>query len=161
MYKLLLIPLMLLLWLTLYGSGMDQELAMKSYYKVKQAVNRGAHAAALQLDTVALANGVFQLDDEAARIRAEQYIYRNLLLDEFGMPTVDSFIRTPVEIVYFEILDASLEYPYRYELSQYRFSTVFNSPAVIIVLHFSYPRIFSNNNPVEWDIVGSAQLIPL
>lgn len=161
MYKLLIVPLMLVIWLMLYSNGVDQELAMKTYYKGKQAVNRGAHAAALQLDAAALADGVFQIDPVKARAQAERYIYRNLKLDEQGKPVADSFIRKPVEIVYFDVLDASLSYPHVYELKQYGFSTVFYRPAVVIVLHFSYPRIFSINNPVEWNIVGSAQLVPL
>lgn len=161
MYKLLIVPLLLVVWLSLYAGGIDQELAMKSYYKGKQAVNRGAHAAALQLDTVALAEGIFQLDPPKARAAAEQMIYRNLSLDESGNPTANSFIRTPVHIVYFEVLDASLSYPYHYRLDSYNFQTTFYRPAVVIVMKLSYPRIFSSNNPVEWNIVGSAQLVPL
>jgi len=161
MYKLLMIPLMLVIWLAMYGSGMEQELAMKFYYKAKQAVNRGAHAAALQIDQVSLADGVFQLDVDRAKTEAKSYIYRNLNLDQSGNPTEASFVNERVEIVHFEVLDAELIYPYHYELEQYSFSTVFHSPAVIIVLNISYPGIFSNGNPVEWNIVGSAQLVPL
>lgn len=134
---------------------------MKSYYKVKQAVNRGAHAAALQIDSKALADGVFQIDPIAAKQQAMEIIFQNLLLDEHGTPTEQSFIVEPVRIIHFEVLDATLNYPYHYELESYNFSTVFYRPAVVIVLHFSYPRIFSINNPVEWNIVGSAQLVPL
>lgn len=61
MYKLLIIPLMLIVWLSLYAGAIDQELAMKSYYKGKQAVNRGAHAAALQLIHLLLQKGYFSL----------------------------------------------------------------------------------------------------
>ncbi|MFC6333880.1 hypothetical protein ACFP56_14730 [Paenibacillus septentrionalis] len=161
MYKLLIVPLMLVVWLSLYAGGVDQELAMKSYYKGKQAVNRGAHAAALQLDAAMLAEGVFQLDPAKARESAERIIYLNLKLDEKGRPTNESFIRTPVEIVHFEVLDASLSYPHHYELSSYGFRTTFYRPAVVIVMNLTYPRIFSSNNPVEWNIVGSAQLVPL
>lgn len=160
-YKLLIVPLMLIVWLSLYAGGIDQELAMKSYYKGKQAVNRGAHAAALQLDTAALAEGIFQLDPSKARATAEQMIYRNLALDETGSPTANSFIRAPVDIVHFEVLDASLTYPLHYKLDRYGFQTTFYRPAVIIVMKLSYPRIFSINNPVEWNIIGSAQLVPL
>lgn len=161
MYKLLIIPLMLIIWLALYGSGMDQELSMKFYYKAKQAVNRGAHAAALQVDQASLADGIFQLDYARAKTEAELYIYRNLNLDQDGNPTETSFTSERVEIIHFEVLDAELPYPYHYELQQYGFSTVFHSPAVIIVVNLSYPGIFSNQNPVEWNIVGSAQLVPL
>jgi len=161
MYKLLIFPLMLVVWLSLYASGIDQELSMKSYYKGKQAVNRGAHAAALQLDKIALAEGIFQLDPIKARAEAEKMIYRNLSLDETGKPTSQSFIRTPVQIVHFEVLDASLSYPFHYELDSYDFQTTFYRPAVVIVMKLTYPRIFSINNPVEWNIIGSAQLVPL
>lgn len=161
MYKLLIIPLMLIVWLSLYAGAIDQELAMKSYYKGKHAVNRGAHAAALQLDSLALAEGIFQLDPIQARAEAERMIYLNLLLDEAGNPTAQSFIRKPVQIVHFDVLDASLSYPYHYKLDSYDFQTTFERPAVIVVIKISYPRIFSINNPVEWNIIGSAQLVPL
>lgn len=88
-------------------------------------------------------------------------IYLNLLLDEAGNPTAQSFIRKPVQIVHFDVLDASLSYPYHYKLDSYDFQTTFERPAVIVVIKISYPRIFSINNPVEWNIIGSAQLVPL
>lgn len=134
---------------------------MKSYYKAKQAVNRGAHAAALQLDTAALADGFMQIDPVAARAYAQQYIDRNLMRNEQGRLADRSRLQGQAAIVYFEVLDSSLTYPYRYELSSYGFSTVFDRPAVVIVLHFTYQHVFSINNPVEWNIVGSAQLVPL
>jgi len=143
----------------MYTEQLDHELSMKAYYKGKQAVNRGAHAGALQLDELLLSEGVFAIDSEMAYLMATEYLYANLRLDEHGYPTSKSFLKERVELLHFEVLDATLTYPYDYRLSEYGYSTTFDRPAVVIVIRMEYPRIFSSNNPVEWNIIGSSQLV--
>lgn len=143
----------------MYSEQLDHELSMKAYYKGKQAVNHAAHAGALQLDEELLSEGIFTIEPELAFNMALQYMYANLRLDESGNPTDRSFLRERVELLHFEVLDATLAYPYEYSLSEYGYSTTFDRPAVIIVIRMKYPRIFSSNNPVEWNIIGSSQLV--
>ena len=143
----------------MYSEQLDHELSMKAYYKGKQAVNHAAHAGALQLDEELLSEGIFTIEPELAFNMATQYMYANLRLDESGNPTEQSFLRERVELLHFEVLDTTLTYPYEYSLSEYGYSTTFNRPAVIIVIRMKYPRIFSSNNPVEWNIIGSSQLV--
>lgn len=155
----LIIPLMLVIWLMMYTEQLDHELSMKAYYKGKQAVNRGAHAGALQLEEQQLSEGIFAIDPEMAYQMATEYLYANLRLDQNGNPTSRSYLRERVEILHFEVLDASLTYPFEYSLSEYGYSTTFDRPAVVIVIRMKYPRIFSSNNPVEWNIIGNSQLV--
>ncbi|MCR8657058.1 hypothetical protein [Paenibacillus endoradicis] len=155
----LIIPLLLVIWLMMYTEQLDHELSMKAYYKGKQAVNRGAHAGTLQLDELQLSEGIFAIDPVMAYQMATEYMYANLRLDRNGNPTPQSFLKERVELLHFEVLDPSLTYPYEYSLSKYGYSTTFNRPAVVIVIRMKYPRIFSSNNPVEWNIIGSSQLV--
>ena len=150
---------MLVIWLMMYSEQLDHELSMKAYYKGKQAVNHAAHAGALQLDEQQLSEGIFAIDPNVAYNKPTQYLYANLRLDESGNPTSHSFLTERVELLHFDVLDASLTYPYQYVLSEFGYSTIFDRPAVVIVIRMKYSRIFSSNNPVEWNIIGSSQLV--
>ncbi len=150
---------MLVVWLTMYAQQLDQELAMKVYYKGKYAVNRATHAAAQQLDKHRLAEGQLFIDEERAIIMAKQYLYQNLLLDENGVPTPQSFLQSPLHIVLFEIINADQQFPYLYDNSQYGIRLQLEQPAVIIVVALKYPSIFLHNDPVEWYVAGSSQLV--
>lgn len=149
---------MLVVSLMMYAEQLDHELSMKAYYKGKQAVNRATHAGALQLDENLLADGIFTIQPELAAEIAVNYLYANLRLDQDGNPTAQSFLREPIQLVHFKVLDASLDYPYAYTLPQYGYTTIFDRPAVVMVIKMKVPSIFSTN-PVEWNIIGSSQLV--
>jgi len=159
LYKLLLIPLMLVVSLTMYAQQIDQELAMKVYYKGKYAVNRATHAAVQQLDSFRLADGELFIDEDRAFDMAKQYLYANLLFDANGQPTAQSFIQSPIRILLFEVVNADQTFPYQYENPQYGIRLSLHKPAVVLVVALDYSGIFLRNDPVKWNIVGSSQLI--
>lgn len=159
MYKLIIIPLMIVVWLIVYGNQLHQELSLKAYYIGKQAVNHAAHAGALQIDKEKLGEGIFAIEPNEARRVALQYLFSNLSLNRNGNPLSQYSLLKEIEIVHFEVLDERLSYPYQYELQQYQYRNVIYRPAVIIVVNMKVRHMFSGHNPVEWNIIGSAQIV--
>lgn len=132
---------------------------MKAYYQGKQAVNRAAHAGALQVDKEKLAEGIFAINAHLAKEQAIQYLQRNLGFDITGAPSQDRTLVEELHIVHFEVLDETNQYPLQYELPEYSYRTTLYRPAVVIVVNMKAKRIFSSHNPVEWNIIGSSQLV--
>lgn len=159
MYKLVLIVAMMSVWLTMQLQQIEHELAMKTLFQGKHAINRAAHAAAQQLDIEALGNGVMAIDSEAAAIIAAQYLQVNLRLDENGDPLQDSFLRNPVEVLVFEVVNADRTFPYSYRNDTYDYEVELLRPGVVLIAKVVYPRAFRLTDEIEWEIKGAAELI--
>lgn len=159
MYKLLLIIVMMSVWIAIHLLQVEEELAMKTLFQGKHAINRAAHAAAQQLDPLALSDGVLWIAPDAAELAALQYLSVNLRLDEYGVPLPDSFLKHPVEVLVFEIINENKRFPYTYRNDRYQYEVTLQRPGVIIIAHLVYPRAFSVMKPIEWNIKGAAELI--
>ncbi|MFD0588788.1 hypothetical protein ACFQZE_12375 [Paenibacillus sp. GCM10027627] len=159
MYKLLLIAAMMTVWLFAHLIQVEEEIAMKTLYQGKRAVNRAAHAAAQQLDKVSLGDGVVKLDSIAAAEAAKLYLQRNLWVDENGVPLEDTFLRDPVEILVFEVVNADQKFPYRYVNDRYSFEAVLERPGVVLIVKVVFPRAFHVMRPLEWELKGVAELV--
>lgn len=159
MAKLVFSVLMIVIWWMLHALQMDEELAMGTVHEAKRAVDRAAHAAAQQVDRDKLEIGVLSVQPELAEDAAIDYLRANLSLDSGLKPISGSFLRDPVEVRVFEILNEDLEYPYTYRNSQYQYEVTLERPGVVMIIHVKYPRLFGVLAPVEWNLKGSAELV--
>lgn len=159
MYKLVLMVAMMVIWLSAHVLQIEEEMAMKTLFQSKRAVNRAAHAAAQQLDKEALGAGIARIDEALAEDAAELYLQRNLQLDENGVPLAGSFLRDPVEVLVFEVVNAEQSFPFYYRNDTYNYETVLQRPGVIMIAKVVHPRRFSVIEPIEWEIKGAAELV--
>ncbi|NIK80511.1 hypothetical protein FHS15_005701 [Paenibacillus castaneae] len=159
MYKLLLIVVMMSVWISIHLLQVEEELAMKTLFQGKHAINRAAHAAAQQLDPLALSRGELLIAPDAAAQAASQYLQANLRLDARGVPLPDSFLKHPVELLVFEVVNLDHSFPYTYQNELYQYEVTLHRPGVIIIAHVVYPRAFSLMDSIEWYIKGASELI--
>ncbi|WP_270165636.1 hypothetical protein [Paenibacillus sp. SYP-B4298] len=160
MYKLLLIPLMMVVWMLLHVLQLDEEMAIQTLFHSKHAVNRAAHAAAQQLDSQELAGGRIVIDRREATEAATDYMRYNLGLNEAGEPLPGSLLSAEPEIVVFDIIDGDTSFPYRYRSEAHQFEVTLQGPGVVIIALFRYPRAFTVLEPIEWKVKGVAELLP-
>ena len=132
---------------------------MGTLSSAKQAVNRAAHAAAQQLDRDKLELGILSIEHERAELAASEYLMDNLALDGNLRPMSGSFLRDPLEVRVFEVLDESVAYPYTYRNEQYDYEVAFDRPGVVLIVHLKYPLLFGVLAPIEWDVKGSSELV--
>lgn len=161
MYKLVLIIAMMSVWLTVNLLQVEEEMAMKTLFLGKHAINRAAHAAAQQLDIEALGDGLMQIDPVAAAGTAAQYLQMNLSLDQDGVPIRHSFLRHPVEVLVFDVVNAEHSFPYYYRNDTYNYEVVLKRPGVVLIAKVIYPRAFQILDSIEWNIKGTAELVLL
>jgi len=159
MNKLLLIVLMLGVWTYIGLQQVEAELAMRTLFEGKRAVNRSVHAAAQQLDREALADGIFRIDEVKAAAAASSYLMNNLKLDHQGMPLEDAFLRERIEVRVYEVINDEYNFPYTYRNEQYQYEVTLRRPGVIMIIHLKYPRAFGVLKPIEWEIKGAAELV--
>ncbi|MBH5320156.1 hypothetical protein I6N90_20330 [Paenibacillus sp. GSMTC-2017] len=159
MYKLVFVIAMMVVWLTVHLLQVEEEMAMKTLFQGKRAINRAAHAAAQQIDKVSLAEGIMRIDSTLASDEASRYLQANLLLDESGKPLEHSFLEHPVEVVVFEIINSDRSFPFYYRNDTYDFEVTLQRPGVILIAKIVYPRAFSIMGPIEWHIKGASELV--
>lgn len=159
MYKLFIITAMMTLWISVHLLQVEEEMAMKTLFLGKHALNRAAHAAAQQLDVLALADGVMRIDPEAAELAAAHYLQANLLLDAAGKPLPNSFLRHPVEVLVFDIVNVEQTFPFYYRNDVYHYEVVLRRPGVVLIAKVVYPRAFQVIDSIEWNIKGAAELV--
>lgn len=159
MYKLVLIIAMMSVWITVNLLQVEEEMAMKTLFQGKHAINRAAHAAAQQLDMVALGDGVMQIDPAAAADTAALYLQVNLSLDENGVPVQRSFLRHPVEVLVFDVVNAEHSFPYHYRNDAYDYDVILQRPGVVLIAKIVYPRAFQVMDAIEWNIKGTAEIV--
>lgn len=159
MYKLTLIVLMMTVWMSLQVMQTDEELAMKLLVQSKNALNRATHAAAQQLDSAALSEGIVRIDPDEAEQAAWTYLNSNLLLDSEGKPLPNSPIREPVEVLVFEVINEGYSFPYLYRNDTYNYEATLLRPGVVMIVRVEYPRAFKLLEPIEWYIRGVSELV--
>jgi hypothetical protein len=159
MYKLLLIVVMMTVWISIHLLQVEEELAMRTLFLGKHAVNRAAHAAAQQVDPAALGDGLLRLYPIEATNTAALYLRQNLKLDASGAPLPESFLKQRVEVVVFEIVNADQTFPYTYRNDAYDYEVTLQRPGVVMIIHLVYPRAFQVLDAIEWNIKGAAELV--
>lgn len=159
MAKLVFSTLMIVFWWMLHALQMDEELAMGTVHEAKRAVNRAAHAAAQQVDREKLEMGVISIAPDLAAETTLLYLRNNLSLDAELQPLPGSFLREPVEIRAFEIVNEDASFPYTYRNPEYDYEVTLARPGVVLIAHVKYPRLFGVIAPIEWDLKGTAELV--
>ena len=159
MHKLLLLTLMAAIWTMLLALQIDEELAIRTLFEAKRAVNRAAHAAAQQVDMDALASGVVRIDEAEAAAAALQYLRANLRLDPTLSPLPGSMLRDPVQIAEMRVVNGNEVFPYTYRNESCNYEVTLRRPGVILIVRVRYPRGFNVMGPIEWDVKGSAELV--
>ncbi|WP_168119835.1 hypothetical protein [Paenibacillus sp. HB172176] len=159
MYKLLLIIAMMTLWLSVHLIQIEDELAMKTLFQSKRAVNRAVHAAAQQLDKTSLSEGELRIDPTAAAAAAFEYLQRNLQLDASNNPQNTSFLEEQVEVLVFDIINSDESFPYFYHNDSYLYDAVLNKPGVVMIIHVAFPNRFPVLEPMEWSVKGVSEIV--
>lgn len=160
MYKILLLGMMSAVWVTLYGLQVDQELAMHMLFQGKHALNRATHAGAQQIDTEKLARGIVSIDPIQAKSEAMRYLRENLRLDPAnGIPLPGAYLKHPVELVEWLIVNEHDSFPYTYRNETYNYEVTLQRPGVIMIIRIAYPRIYTVLEPIEWYIKSAAELV--
>ncbi|MFB9277732.1 hypothetical protein [Cohnella cellulosilytica] len=150
---------MIVVWWMLHALQIDEEAAMRTVHEAKRAIDRAAHAAAQQVDREKLEMGVISIDAGLAGATALAYLSHNLSLDAGLEPTARSFLRDPVEVKAFAIINEDVGFPYTYYNAQYEYEVTLDRPGVVLIAHVKYPRLFGVLAPVEWDLKGTAELV--
>lgn len=158
MYKLLLVICMLPIVLQLHSLQADEELAVRMFFQVKQALNRAVHAGAQQVDPEALSEGRYRLDPERAELVMLAYLRENLNLDESLRPMSGSLLRSPVEIVEFEIVEPPANGAPAYRSTSRGDIVRFDRPGVLLTVRVEYPQAYRLLNPIAWEITSAGQL---
>jgi hypothetical protein len=159
MAKLVFSVLMIVIWWMLHALQMDEELAMGTVHEGKRAVDRAAHAAAQQVDRNKLEVGVLSIKPELAEQSALEYLRENLSLDAGLNPLPGSFLRDPVEVRVFKVVNEEAAFPFTYQNTLYDYGVTLDRPGIIMIVHIKYPRLFGVLALVEWDLKGSAELV--
>jgi hypothetical protein len=159
MAKLVFSVLMIVVWWMLHALQLDEELAMGTVHEAKRAVDYAAHAAAQQLDRDKLELGVLSIKVDNAEEALITYLRENLSLDSELVPLPGSFLRDPVQLRVFEVINEEVEFPYLYRNPSYDYEVMLDRPGVVLIIHVNYPRLFGVLEPIEWDIRGTAQLV--
>jgi hypothetical protein len=159
MAKLVFSVLMIVIWWMLHALQMDEELAMGTVHEAKRAVNRAAHAAVQQVDRDKLELGLLSINSDLAEEAIIAYLQENLSLNADLIPVTGSFLRDPVEVQVFEVINEGAVYPYTYRNSLYQYEVTLDRPGVVLIIHVKYPRLFGVLSPIEWDLKGTAELV--
>lgn len=158
MHKLLFVLMVGLVASLLQMSQWDQQMAMRSLFTIKQAVNRAAHAAAQQVDDVRLSEGKLVIDPQRARDLAEQYLQWNLKLDTDNRALPDGYFKGQLHILDMQIIGEEAQFPYVYGSDEWDYEVTLRRPGVILIVELAYPRMFALMQPLTWQVKGAAEL---
>lgn len=159
MYKLLLMMLMSLFFMTVYALQTDQEVAMHTLFTGKHGLNAAVHAAAQQTDQAKLSEGIYSIDEAAAQAAASMYLQTNLRLNGNNEPLPGTLFRSRVQILDFHIVNENVAFPYQYTNASYNYSVTLKKPGVVMIIRLEYPRTYTILQPIVWTIKASAEIV--
>lgn len=159
MYKLLLMMLMSVLFMSLYALQTDEELAMNTVFQGKHGLNNAVHAAAQQSDLVKLAQGIHSIDETKARATAMAYLQTNLRLNEDNEPLVDTFLRNAVVVDLFKVVNEGEIFPYTYRDDARDYTVTLERPGIIMFIRLVFPRTYAVLQPITWTVKSAAEMV--
>ncbi|UKS26861.1 hypothetical protein LOZ80_36280 [Paenibacillus sp. HWE-109] len=159
MYKLLLIVLMSVVYMSLFALQTDEELAMHTLFQGKHALNDAVHAAAQQSNQMKLASGIHSIDEIKARAVALQYLQANLRLDETNDPLPTAFLQSKVVVELFKVVNDNEAFPYTFVDAVNGYSVTLDRPGVIMFIRLEFPRTYTVLQPITWTIKSSAEMV--
>lgn|SRR5690625_758312 len=157
MYKFIFALIIIVFCLMLQAMQLDEQVAVRTLFQVKHAVNRAVHAAAGQIDEELLHRGKLQIDERKATAAALWYLQQNLSLNEHNEPLPTSLLKDEVDIVLFEVINDE-SFPYTYRSEDDHFAVTLDRPGVIMIVGVNYPQAFSLLGDIRWTVKGTAQL---
>jgi len=147
MYKFIIYPILIVLLLFTSLDQLSNHAALIHYYSYKYAVNRATHAAAMQLDKEALADGHIVIDEYEAQLAARQLLNLNLEKDSYT-------------ITFFEVVHVESEnVPYHYVNKQWNIELYLYKPAVILVISTELPHMIKSKPSFLWNIFGTSEVV--
>lgn len=161
MYKLVLFLASAVVIMALHAIQIDREASVHVLFRAKDAVNRAAHAAALQLDPFLLSEGVYAIDPLEAERMARFYLQENLKLDAGLQPLPGSFLQSEAEWLVFDVVNGDRSFPYTYEHETYDFEAVLYRPGVVLMVRIEYPRTYAFLPPISWVVKSVAEITAL
>jgi hypothetical protein len=158
-YKLLLMVLMSVVFMSLYGLQTDEELAMHTVFQGKHGLNNAVHAAAQQSDEAKLAQGIHSIDETRAREAAMAYLQANLRLNADNEPLPDTFLQISVVVDLFKVVNEGEIFPYTYRDDAQDYTVTLERPGVIMFIRLAFPRTYMVLQPITWTIKASAEMV--
>lgn len=158
MYKLILSIMLCISCVMLSAQQLDEQMAMQALFHAKNAANRAAHAAAQQVDLEQLALGERWIDASRAEAVARDYLQENMLLDRSLDPLPDSYWKTKVEWLVFDIINGDESFPFIYVNDTYGFTEKLEHPGIVLLIAVDYPRAFSMIAPIRWEVKAVSEL---
>lgn len=143
MNRALLLLFVVLMFLYTTGFEADRYVASTTHSRLKFALNRGGHDAALQVSKDYLAEGLVVFDRPLALAAFEAGLRGNLQLRTDGTPYEGSLLSDAPVIVFEDYVDNSTPevlFPYSYIRESEHIFQVLKGPAVIYKVRVKMPR---------------------
>jgi hypothetical protein len=141
--RVLLLFFVVLMFLYTTGFEADRYVTKTTHNRLKLALNRGAHDAALQVDRGALAEGFIVFNRGEARSAFLTGLQHNLQLKADGTPYEGSLLSSSPDVVFEDYVDDSTaggSFPISYVHTDRRIAQVLKGPAVIYQVKVKLPR---------------------
>lgn len=139
----LLLLFVVLMFLYTTGYEADRYVTKTTHNRLKFALNRGAHDAALQVNKERLAEGDIVFDRGKARKAFEAGLEYNLQLDSGGAPRAGTLLQSEPVVVYEDYVDDSIPgiaFPFSYIREDESIRKVMKGPAVVYRVKVKLPR---------------------
>lgn len=143
MNRVLLLFFVVFLFLYTTANEADRYVTKTAHNRLKFALNRGAHDAALQIDRSVLAEGSIVFARTEARNAFIAGLGHNLQLQPDGTPRAGSLFSSRPELVFEDYVDdaaAGISFPVSYVREDRRIVQVLKGPAVIYQVRVKLPR---------------------
>jgi hypothetical protein len=143
-----------------FAFHIDHGLSIHTFFTYKGHLNRAVHAASLQIDKNAFANGIIQIDPIKAREAFDQYIKTNMNLDD-NLNPIKGPINGNVEVLEFIIYNGPFPSDgsgVEYTIPEYNFKTTLYRPGVIAIVKVDYKELFNVLKDVKWNLNASHEL---
>ncbi|GAA4881180.1 hypothetical protein GCM10023310_71680 [Paenibacillus vulneris] len=143
MNRVLLLIFVILMFLYTTSFEADRYVTETTHNRLKFAINRGAHDAALQVKKDRLAEGEIVFERSDSRAAFEAGMRYNLQLDTTGEPYTGTLLKDRPIVVFEDYVDDStpgVRFPYSYVRESEHISKVLKGPAVIYKVKVKLPR---------------------
>lgn len=158
MNRALLLLFVVLMFLYTTGYEADRYVTKTTHNRLKFALNRGAHDAALQVNKDRLAEGEIVFERGMARAVFERGLEYNLQLDSNGAPHAGTLLQKEPDIIFEDYVDDSIpgvSFPFSYVRENENIYKVLKGPAVIYRVKVKLPRThaWSYNGDVYKNVI--------
>lgn len=143
MNRALLLMFVVLMFLYTTGFEADRYMTDTAHNRLKEAMNRGAHDASLQVYSESLSEGVVIFEQPAAKQAFLRGLQGNLQLSESLDPKPGTLFASAPEIIFEDYVDdvtPGVSFPYTYVRTDRKIVRVMKGPAVVYQVRIRMPR---------------------